>query len=286
MENQDTTNPAEADDVNSDAEAEVETEELDEHGQPAETAEAEEAEPEDELEEIEREGKTYKIPAALKPELMMQADYTRKTQELAAERKAVAEQRSMVEQASEAELNAYAALWSIDQQLAAYLKVDWDSLADKNPLEAQKAFQKFQILKDQRGHAAAFLAKSKSDRELQKQQETARRMEQGRAELDRAIPGWSTGTAARLVDFAAEEFGFTPDELDDIHDPRIARVLYAAFQHQETSRKAAAANKHLKAQQVQPAPKVAAGAPPKAKADDRASIDAWMQQRNKQVRGR
>ncbi len=213
----------------------------------------------------------------------MQADYTRKTQELANERKAVAEQRSMIEQASEAELNAYAAVRSIDQQLANYQKVDWDRWADENAVEAQKAFQKFQILKDQRGQAAAFLAKSKNDRELQKQQETAKRMEEGRAELDRAIPGWSTGTAAKLVDFAGKTFGFTPDELDDIHDPRIARVLYAAFQHQETANKAAAANKHLKAQQVQPAPKVAAGSPPKAKADDRTSIDAWMQQRNKQL---
>ena len=138
MENQDTTNPAEAEDVNTEVEAEVETNEpeLDDFGNPVEA----EAEGEDELEEIERDGKRYKIPAALKPELMMQADYTRKTQELAAERKAIADQRSMVEQASEAELNAYAAVWNIDQQLAAYQKLDWDAWADKAPLELQKAF--------------------------------------------------------------------------------------------------------------------------------------------------
>jgi hypothetical protein len=186
MENEDTTNSAESEDINTQVEAEVEEHELDENGNAIE-GEAE-AEGDDELEEIERDGKTYKIPAALKSELMMQADYTRKTQELAAERKAIAEQRSLVEQASEAELNAYAAVRSIDQQLANYSKVDWDGWADKAPLEAQKAFQKFQILKDQRGQAAAFLARSKNDRELQKQQETAKRMEEGRAELDRAIP--------------------------------------------------------------------------------------------------
>ena len=282
MENEDTTNPAEAEDVNSQAETEVDTHEpeLDEYANPVEA----EAEAEDEFEEIERDGRRYKIPAALRAELMMQADYTRKTQELAAERRAIAEQRSMVEQASEAELNAYAAVRSIDQQLANYQKVDWERWADEDPFEAQKAFQKFQILKDQRGHAAAFLARSKNDRDLQKQQDIAKRMEEGRAELDRAIPGWSTGTAAKLVDFAGKQFGFTPDELDDIHDPRIARILHAAFQFHESAAKAAAATKHLKAQQAQPAPKVAAGAPPKAKADDRASIDAWMQQRNKQLR--
>ena len=279
MENEDTTNLGEAEDVNTEVETEVEETELDEYGNPVEAeAEAEE------VEEIERDGKKYKIPVALKAELMMQADYTRKTQELAAERKAIAEQRSMVEQAGEAELNAYAAVRSMDQQLANYRKVDWDRWEDDDPFGAQKAWRQFQTLEDQRGHAAALLSRSKNERDLQKQQETAKRMEEGRAELDRAIPGWSTGTAAKLVDFAGKTFGFTPDELDDIHDPRIAKVLYAAFQHQETSQKAAAANKHLKAQQVQPAPKVAAGAPPKAKADDRASIDAWMQQRNKQAK--
>ena len=68
MDNEDTTNPAEAEDASE--EAEVEDAELDQSGNPVE-AEAE-AEPEEELEEIERDGKTYKIPAALKPELMMQ----------------------------------------------------------------------------------------------------------------------------------------------------------------------------------------------------------------------
>ncbi len=141
-------------------------------------------------------------------------------------------------------------------------------------------------LRDQRSQAAAYLVQQKESRHLQKQQEIAARVEQARAELERAIPGWSEGTAAKLADFAGRQFGFTPDELDDMHDPRIAKILHAAFQHHETARKQAAANTHLAAQQVQPAAKVPAGAPPRAKADDAAGIDAWMKQRNQEARRR
>jgi hypothetical protein len=288
MDNEDATNLADAEDVRTEAEAEVETEErleLDAFGNPVETAEADEAEPDEEL-EIERDGKRYKIPAALKAELMMQADYTRKTQELAEQRRAVEAQRSLVEQASQAELQAYSTLTAIDQQLARYQAVDWNRWFDDAPFEAQKASHHWGQLKEQRGQAAHYLANARQSRELQTQQDIAMRTEQGRAELERAIPGWSEGTAAKLVDFAGREFGFTPEELDEIRDPRIAKVLYAAFQHRETAKKQAAANRHLAAQQVQPAARVAAGAPPKAKADDRTSIDAWMKQRTQQVRGR
>src|SRR5438093_10948162 len=58
---------------------------LDEFGNPVD----DEEEPDEErFEEIERNGKKATIPAWLKPELMMQADYTRKTQELAEARRA------------------------------------------------------------------------------------------------------------------------------------------------------------------------------------------------------
>jgi hypothetical protein len=44
-------------------------------------------------EEIEHEGRKYLVPKALKPLLLMQADYTRKTQEVAEQRRAVMAER-------------------------------------------------------------------------------------------------------------------------------------------------------------------------------------------------
>lgn len=48
----------------------------------------EEGSQEDDLEEVEHSGKKYRIPKELKPALMLQADYTRKTQEAAEARRA------------------------------------------------------------------------------------------------------------------------------------------------------------------------------------------------------
>src|SRR5688572_6710404 len=71
----------------------------------------EDEEPEEEpFEEIDRNGKKATIPAWLKPELMMQADYTRKTQELAEARRAFDAERQAMQQFTEAELSAFANL--------------------------------------------------------------------------------------------------------------------------------------------------------------------------------
>src|SRR5215204_4003947 len=72
-----------------------------------ETAETDTSEDE-EFEEVERAGKKYRIPAALKGELMMQSDYTKKTQEVSETRKAleareaeIAQQAARVKELSE-----------------------------------------------------------------------------------------------------------------------------------------------------------------------------------------
>ena len=69
--------------------------ELDESALAAEdeSPQPEEMEPPPELEEVEHEGKKYQIPKPLKGALLMQADYTRKTQEVAEQRRAVEEQQ-------------------------------------------------------------------------------------------------------------------------------------------------------------------------------------------------
>src|SRR4051794_25376107 len=90
------------------------------------------AEDPDETEEVERGGKTYRVPKALKGELMMHADYTRKTQEVAATRRAL-EQRAV--DLAEAEVQTRAALGEhvaevaqlhgIEAELARLGAVDW-----------------------------------------------------------------------------------------------------------------------------------------------------------------
>lgn len=283
MEIEETTNLGEAEAVNTEVEQEVEASEaieteLDEDGNPIEET------AEDDSEEVEVDGVKHKIPKALKPALMMQADYTRKTQELAEDRKAVQAAREAVEQASAEEITARARIVATDEQLARFNQVDWDAWEAQDPFEAQKGWRQFQTLQNQRGNLAQNLHQLTGQRTLAAQQETAKRIEEGRAVLERDIPGWSPETGAKLLDFGVKQFGFDRAEIEEFTDPRMVKVLHAAFEGLQAKGKQQTAQKHVATQVTKPAAKVGATAAPKGGLDDRLSTDEWLKRRNDQVR--
>jgi hypothetical protein len=253
-------------------------------GADADDAEGE-TEIEDDLEEIERGGRRAKIPTWLKPELMMQADYTRKTQELAQARRALEAERDTVQHTSQAELSAQANLTMIDRQIGQFGEVDWNGWHESDPFEAQKAFAQYQLLKDARTQTLGYLASIREERTLREQQETAKRLEEGAAELARDLKDWSPQTAAKLLDFGQRHYGFSKEDLDGIDDPRLVKVLHAAFHWEEHQKKQRLAQSHAAAQTARPAAKVG-GASPKSGLDDRLSAEEWLRRRNAQLRRR
>jgi len=237
-----------------------------------------------EEEEIEHDGKTYVVPKALKPLLLMQADYTRKTQEVAEQRRAVMAERQALHQTSQAELDAYSRATTIGEQLARFQQIDWRAWHDSDPFAASAATSEYNMLRDQHQQALGQLAQMRGQRNFLAQQDTARRVEAGRAALAKDIPGWSEDLKARLIGFAAG-YGFSRDELDDLEaDPRVARVLHAAFSGSRTAETARKVHNALAAQQVQPAASVKARGAPPAGLDDRLSPDEWVRRRNAQLR--
>lgn len=292
MEELETTNSVDGGDTSSDIEtndAEVgnevqETEQLfDDEGNPIEDQAEDD---EEEFEEIERDGKKYKIPAALKSELLMQADYTRKTQELAETRKAFEAERQAAQQADETEMSVRANLALMDRQIGEFSKVDWNAWHDSDPFEAQKQFAQFQLLKDAKVQATNYLSHVQQERTVREQQETAKRLEEGAAEIAKAIPDWSPAYAAKLLEAGQKHFGFSKEDLDGIDDPKVVLALNDAVKWREHQAKTKAANKHVKAQEVQPAAKVGRSSAPPKGLDDRLSADEWMRRRNEQLRKR
>lgn len=237
--------------------------------------------------DIEHDGQTFKVPAALKEAFLRQADYTRKTQEVADARRAVIAERQGIHQTSEQELNAYAQATSLAERIAQYQKVDWARWHQDDPFAAAQATSEYQVLKDQHQQALGQLSHLRNTRISNEQQATARRIEEGRAVLTREVPGWDDTHKAKLIDFAAG-YGFDRSELSDLEaDPRVAKVLHAAFRGAELIRKAEKANKHVKDQQAQPAARATtAGAAPVKGLDDRLSHDEWLKRRNAQVQGK
>ncbi len=260
----------------------TETEQFDDDGNPIEDHAAD-----DESEEVDYEGKKYKIARELKDALLRQADYTRKTQEVAEARKAIEAERANLHQASNVELQARAQVVAIDQSLAQYQNVDWDTWEQQSPFEAQKGWRQFQQLQQARQNAVGQIGQLAQQRTLQQQQETARRLEEGRQVLARDIKGWGPELAESLLGTAEKQYGFKRAEAEEsISDPRLMKVLHDAHQWQQHQKKTQAAQVHVTAQRAEPAAKVTRAAAPVQGLDDRLSIDEWTRRREAQVRKR
>lgn len=256
---------------------------------------------EDEDEDIDFDGLKLKVPKTeaqkVKDALLRQADYTRKTQEVADARKAVDAERASFHQSTQAEITALARVHSVDAQLAEYQKVDWQAWNDRaanaarqgNPqdqADLNAAFMEYQQLKDSRGQAAGQFNQLRQQRTLAVQQDFAKRAQETSATLSKDIPDWSPDLEAKLTAYGKQTFGFSDDEIADIKiDPRIAKVLHAAFKGSK-AQPAPKAQANAAAQTITPTATVGRSSAPPAGLSDKQSTDAWMKAREKEVRSK
>lgn len=256
--------------------------ELDEEGNPIAR------EPDDE--EIELDDLKLKVPKdqaqKVKEAMLRHADYTRKTQEVAELRKAVEAERQTLHQASQAEIGALAQVTALDQQIAQFQNVDWDAWEETDPFAAAKGARQLQQLRDARGQAAGQYVGLQRQRTETEQRETATRLQEASEVLSRDIKDWSPELGAKLKDFGVKQYGFTAAELDEFSDPRMVKVLHAAFEGHQASTKTQQAQKHLADQTAKPAAKPGKGSTPPVGLDDRLSADEWIRRRNAQTRKR
>jgi hypothetical protein len=241
---------------------------------------------ENEIYRIEHDGQVYELPAALKGGFLRQADYTRKTQELAEHRRALLAERQAVaaqSQLGEGALADRAHLAALDQQVESFAGVDWQGLAHADPHRAQALwaqFQQTQALRQQYGYA---LSHHEARGQLHAAQEAAAKMaETGRA-LSQEIEGWSPEVAAKLVEYA-KAFGVTHEELTQMADARLWKVLHKAYQADRANQEEGAANAAAKAQAVRPAVLVSGSAAGSGGVRDELATKEWMQRRNDIVR--
>lgn len=279
-----TTNPVEEEAVHAESEPGVEQAhepELDENGDPIEAAE-------DDTDEVEHEGQKYRVPKALKPALMFNADYTRKTQALAEERKALETARAAVTAEDKEILDHRATVVAADRQLALFKDVDWQAILHQDQLNGTNRFAQLQLqytqLKDARADADGQLRQKEQGRTLEQQRARAKQVEEGQAVLARDIKGWGPELAGKLSQFAEKNFDISQQELAQIVDPRVIKLLHRAFQNTQAQTSKQAVAQAAKVEAVKPTPKVGGGAAPPPKGlDDRLSADEWTRRRQAQV---
>lgn len=235
-------------------------------------------------EEIEFEGEKFKVPAKLKDAFLRQADYTRKTQEVAEIRKQAeaqaetARQREAFIQHNVAEV---ARIQAIDTELAQFQQVNWDQLWDSDPVQAGKLNQRAQFLQAQRAQTEQVLTQRQAQFLQWQQQEAAKRLNEGQQVLKREIPNWGTEIQDQLRTYALNT-GWSAGELQNI-TPRQVVALYRDFQFVKMREKA---TQKPKVVQEKPVTRIAATKASATKDPDKMDMNEWMKWRESQRKKR
>lgn len=250
-------------------EEEVEAEE------PEEGEEAEEVEEESEAEEAEEEEDSDEQPQTIKLKVngeelekpldevialaQQGVDYTKKTQEVAEQRKALEEYAQTIQvqeqafqqqvQLQNALISDVAQLQAVDNQLAQFNDVNWQELSDTDFVEAQKLFFTFNQLQQQRSTLATQLTEKQQYLQARQAQSIAEKVEKGKEVLAKEIPNWSRDTSQAII-LTGKEYGFTDDELSMVVDPRHVKVLHDAMQWRKLQSNTAVKNKVSQAKPV------------------------------------
>lgn len=239
------------------------------------------------LEEVEHDGKKYAIPKALKPALMMNADYTRKTQELADQRRALEADAASTRQAIEFQrqlAQQHRELVAAEVQIEPYQKLtpeQWQQWSAQDAGAAQQAWMTYQALKDKRQGLAEQVMQAERRRAFEAQQSTARRFEQAEADVRAEIKDWSKDRQEALWQTAVA-LGAKPEERGAVTSAWMVKALHRAALYDQMVQKASAP-----APATPAAPTRTVGNAAKATPDPRTmSDDEWVRWREKDLQSR
>lgn len=224
------------------------TDESDEFDEESEQEGSEEAEQDDDSEEVELRGVKHKLPREAASVVRdMQADYTRKTQDLAEQRKAH-ETEVQFNQAAWQEVTQLAAM---DERLKEFNQVDWNRLSDEDPVLWQKLFGQRQQIEFQRNQLAQTVAQKRQQMHFEQQQNFAKLVEASETVLKREIKEWSPQLEATIQQFVTDKFGIEPERIKAAKtDPKLYKLMYAAYKGEQLMKQQTAKPKPKPAQPV------------------------------------
>jgi len=267
---------------------------VDDDGQEAEDDDSPSDDEEDDYEEVERGDKRYKVPKALKDDLLRQDDYTRKTQIHAEEVKRFQEKAAAFEAASEEVLQATIQARTIKDRLSAINALSDQDWRDVQLMDQQDGGDRYNKLVrelstlPQKLSEAEALSKAKREEVISAQSEAQTKLiEQGQAILARDIPGWGPELGAKLVDFVKSEYGIDEQRHGAAFmDPALVKMAHAAFKAKEASRKNQTQQRADAIKKAVPAHVVKGGSTPKAGVHDGLSTEEFARRRNQQLAAR
>jgi hypothetical protein len=247
----------------------------------------------DDEEELDLNGKKYRVNKELKPLLMMQQDYTRKTQEVAETRKALEARQAEIEQQAKSvqELNEdRKKLVVLDDWLSRQARVNWPQLLRDDPIEGPAKYAEFQHWQAQREQLNSKISDAEQQKALDEERKTATRIQQTFDEVKK-IPGWSN-EVAKKVESHALTYGLELKQLDKLvaeYGAPIVKMAHRAMLAEQLLAKQQAAAKSPSAPQepVKPLAPVRKGnAPARTGLHDDLDTEEWARRRREQLRNR
>lgn len=229
-----------------------------------------EADPMEGYEDFEIDGKTVKIPSDIKPYLLRQADYTRKTQEVAEARRELEAKEQQIaarQQLSEQEFNANIQLANINAELKAFEGIDWNQEAAKlseDPIgfqDLQRQHMRWQQLREAQGQLAGFLGQAQQQKAIEQQQDFSRRAQETQSFAAKNIKNWTPDLDLKITQFA-ETQGFTREQLNAALSPAVYKMLHDAYQYNAVLSRQSQARPSTTGQKPSPTRTVSAKANP------------------------
>lgn len=187
--------------------------------------------------EIELNGKQYRVPQELKDGFLMQSDYTRKTQELAAQRREVEAHsrhvfetaKAMIEAAPQVR-DAVAQLQAIDSQLMQYESLNWADIRARDPQQYAVLVADRQQLIDAKAKVQAQGADALNRYQHAEQQKRAVELHAGHQYLSQRIKGWGAELDSTLTNYALG-LGIPESTLVGmVRTPQLVEALHKAWQ--------------------------------------------------------
>jgi len=269
-EEQETEEVSEAETDEFDTEVDGEEVEAEESDEADESEDGSEEEPDDESSEyvtVTVDGEDHQVTLdELRKGYQRQSDYTRKTQQVAEERKAAEQERQNVQQERQ---QLHHRLQQLEQALGQQAQEpDWERLWQEDPDEYNRQRWAWQDRKEKLEQAQQERKRLQRQQQEESQRQFQQRVQQEHQRLLERLPHWQDEGTAKTEKPAvmtyAKQLGFSDEELQQVADSRAVEALYKAMKYDELQAKKPAAKK-----KASKAPKMAKSGQPKSRGDRR-----------------
>lgn len=246
-------------------------------------------------EELDIDGEPIRVPKTLaeklKARMMMQADYTQKTQALAEQRRAIEAERQATQWEAEqmdALFSEGAQLMTVRQRLEQFQGINWAALAQQDMQQHAVLQAEYTQLKDYHDRLSGHVEGRRNELASHREQTTAIALERAIQHLNSPKPelGWDgkfdADKRASLTKFGME-LGFTNEELSNTSHPLMIQTLNLARIGYETLRKQKASLKQANPD-AKPVTTIGSGKTRTGPSNpDKLSAEKWLEWRESEL---